>query len=253
MGVEGLVFGFVAAFWLIYLIPLFLNRRDNGLMEEVEPGDPFTGTVTIVRKGTPLDSAEGCSAVVSTPLNRRAALRELGAIDRGAAQRRRRVLTFLVLALVTVVAFAVVGLTSWWWVLAPTGLVVAFLGVARFSVTAMRRDLAARARVIRGEDADEATVSLVLAEPDAAAEAEERSLELSMPIESTGSLWDPGPITAPTYVSRPLAPRTVRTIDLTMPAPTAAALPVTADLPTDPVDEVGAPEDAPERRRAVGE
>ena len=32
-----------------------------------------------------------------------------------------------------------------------------------------------------------------------------------------GALWDPVPITMPTYVSKPLAPRTVRTIDLSGP------------------------------------
>ncbi|WP_232549977.1 hypothetical protein [Propioniciclava soli] len=249
MGVEGLVFGFVAAFWLIYLIPLFLNRRDNGLMDEVEPGDPFTGTVTIVRRGTPLDSAEDANAVVSTPLNRRAALRELAAIDAGAARRRRRVLTFLVLATLTVVAFAAFGLTAWWGVLVPVALVVAFLGVARFSVRAMRRDLDRRARIIRGADAEEDTIALVLT--DEAPDADDASVELSVPVESTGSLWDPVPITAPTYVSRPLAPRTVRTIDLSMPAPTTAALPVTADLPSDaPAEDTREEADL---RRAVGE
>ena len=74
MGYSGLVFGVVAVVWLIYLVPLFLNRRDNGLMEEIEPGEPFSAHVTIVRRGRPLDSAEESVAIVSTPLNRRAAL-----------------------------------------------------------------------------------------------------------------------------------------------------------------------------------
>lgn len=51
-----------------------------------------------------------------------------------------------------------------------------------------------------------------------------------------GSLWDPIPITRPTYVSAPLAPRTVRTIDLSAPVPPAAATPVTAD----PIEEPAA-------------
>ena len=49
-----------------------------------------------------------------------------------------------------------------------------------------------------------------------------------------GPLWDPVPITVPTYVSKPLAPRTVRTIDLSgpdaNPAPTQR-VPVIADAP----------------------
>ena len=36
------------------------------------------------------------------------------------------------------------------------------------------------------------------------------------PVETDdGSLWDPLPLTLPTYVSKPAARRTVRTIDLT--------------------------------------
>ena len=45
-------------------------------------------------------------------------------------------------------------------------------------------------------------------------------------------LWDPLPITVPTYVSKPLAPRTVRTIDLSAPDVTSSGrqtVPVTAD------------------------
>jgi hypothetical protein len=51
---------------------------------------------------------------------------------------------------------------------------------------------------------------------------------------ATGGLWDPLPITMPTYVSKPLAPRTVRTIDLSSPElslPIRSDGPVTADRP----------------------
>ena len=54
-----------------------------------------------------------------------------------------------------------------------------------------------------------------------------------------GTLWDPIPITMPTYVSKPLAPRTVRTIDLSGPGATSSAPhegPVTADAPDSPSD-----------------
>src|SRR5699024_2370131 len=58
-------------------------------------------------------------------------------------------------------------------------------------------------------------------------------LQLKAPVPASGALWDPLPITKPTYVSKPLTPRTVRTIDLTGPAPEHAAdgMPVTADGP----------------------
>ena len=246
MSFTGLIFGALAAFWLVYLVPLILNRNENGLLDEVEPGEPFSASVTIVRRGTPLETAENGTAVISTPLNRRAALRELADEDRDAA--RRRLIVLVVLAAVTSVvgALAGFGVVPWWTLAAPAGLVVAFLVVARFSVAHMRRQLDARARHIRGGDSvDEQTVSIAVLE-EFEQDSNELSIEITAPIEHAGSLWDPIPITAPTYVSRPLAPRTVRTIDLTAPVP-AVSLPVTADLPAGSVTA------AEERPRAVGE
>lgn len=247
MGFTGLIFGVIAAAWLVYLVPLFLARKENGMLDEVEPGEPFSATVTIVRRGTPLDTAENGTAIVSTPLNRRAALRELADIDREAAGRRRNVLVFLLVVAAVVGVFVAVGFASWWTVLVPVGLAVAFLFVARFSVRTMRRDLDARAAIIRGgSGVNEETVPIPSVEDELA--AHEQTVELSAPIETTGSLWDPIPITAPTYVSKPLAPRTVRTIDLSAPFTAEAPVPVTADAPGGPE------EDGPvERAWVVGE
>lgn len=257
MGFAGLIFGAVAALWLLYLVPLFLNHKENGLLDEVEPGQPqaFSASVTIVRRGTKLDAAEANSAVVSTPLNRRAALRELADIDKEAARRRRLVLLFLVLTTTMIAIGAVLRWVPWWNPLIPFGLIVLFLVVARFSVRTMRRDLARRADCIRGGDCDaEETVAITVIEPQH--DEHEQSVEISAPIDMTGSLWDPIPITAPTYVSKPLAPRTVRTIDLSPPT-VGSSVPVTADAP----DESGTLSTSNERqepgasgyRRASGE
>ncbi|MFV0405458.1 MAG: hypothetical protein ACK5LN_01335 [Propioniciclava sp.] len=239
MGFTGVVFGVVAAVWLVYLIPLFLNRRDSGLLDEVEPGEPFSTQVTVVRRSTPMQSAEESLAVVSTPLNRRAALRELAKIDAVAAQRRRRVLGFLLAALLTVTGVVLLEMLRWWWLAVPVALIVGFLVIARISVRTMRRGLARRAKSIRGgAEVDEPTVILGLT--DLPADDAERKVELSGPVESTGSLWDPLPIPAPTYVSRPITGRTVRTIDLSGPPPAQGRMPITAELPEDMAAEVGA-------------
>lgn len=168
--------------------------------------------------------------MVSTPLNRRAALRELARTDADAAARRRRVLGFLVAVTLTVVGLAALNYITWWWAIAPLAFIVGFLGVARFSVRSMREGLAERARVIRGDaSVDEETVVLAFAEQ---AEPEgERSVVLVGPVETAGSLWDPVPIPAPTYISGPPTGRTVRTIDLSAPPTGAGVLPVTADRP----------------------
>ena len=93
---------------------------------------------------------------------------------------------------------------------------------------------------------EEETVALSLSEVDAA--AHEHSIELSVPIGGAGSLWDPIPITRPTYVSTPLAPRTVRTIDLAAPVPERPSVPVTAD----PITPAAAVLEEGERTEEVG-
>ena len=244
VGLTGVIFGVIAAAWLVYLVPYFLRRQADPALDEADPAEPFSATVTIVRRGVSLATAEEGAAVVSTPLTRRAALYELAQIDRQAATRRRRVLVFLTLALLAVSVPAALSLLAWWAPIVPAGLLLLFLVVARFSVQAMRRDLDARAQRIR-EASDEQTVAIaVLSEDEGAAEA---SIELSAPISRPGSLWDPIPITAPTYVSKPLAPRTVRTIDLSAPVAPASAVPVTAEPLPEQIADDG------DERRAVGE
>ncbi len=246
MGLTGVIFGVIAAAWLVYLVPYFLKRHHDPAANEVDPAAPFSATVTIVRRGSSLATAEEGTAIVSTPLTRRSALYELGQVELQAATRRRRVLLVLVTAMLAVSVPATLGYLQWWAPIIPAGLLVTFLVIARFSVRAMRRDLDNRARRVR-DCSDEQTVAIaVLSDAEESAEA---SIELTAPVAKTGSLWDPIPITAPTYVSKPLAPRTVRTIDLSAPAPVASTVPVTADpLPDERNDGDAQPE-----RRAVGE
>ena len=232
MGFTGLIFGAIAAAWLIYLVPYFLRQRGIELGEDIDPAIPFSPAVTIVRSGSSLAEADPGAADISTPLTRRAKLRELRMLDVQAAQRRRRVLIFLLIAQVIVAGLAAFGIGAWWGALVPFGLILAFLVVARFSVRVMRADLDRRAVAIR-LGAVEETVALSLSELDTA--AHEHSIELSVPFQPVGSLWDPVPITRPTYVSTPLAPRTVRTIDLSAPVVPPAA-PVTADPISVPVE-----------------
>lgn len=223
----GLIFAVIAAFWLMYLVPYFLHSRTDGISDdEADLSIPFTGSVTIVRSGTSLADADPGIAEVSTPLTRRAQLRELQQLDLRAAQRRRRVLILLLLAQVIVGTLVVFRIGAWWVATVPAGLIVAFAVVARFSVRALRADLDLRASRIR-DCPEEETVAISLSVDEVA--EHEHSIELSMPISPVASLWDPIPITRPTYVSKPLAPRTVRTIDLAAPVPAPGWIAVTAD------------------------
>lgn len=224
-----MIFGVIAAAWLAYLVPYFLDRRGEASPDADEHVEPFSASVTIVRRGTSLADATEGSAVVSTPLTRRAALYELVQVERNAARRRRHVLFFLLGAEVLVSVLAVLSLGAWWTPAVPLLLIGGFVVVARISVKAMRRDLAERAAKIEATAAEETIAIEILT--DVVAD-EESSVELSAPITRPGSLWDPIPITAPTYVSKPLSPRTVRTIDLAAPVPVPrVSVPVTAEAP----------------------
>lgn len=222
-----MIFAAIAAFWLMYLVPYVLNHRgDDSGDDGSDISVPFTPDVTIVRSGSSLAEADPGSAPVSTPLTRRAQLRELHQVDLRAAQRRRRVLIFLLIIQLLVGTLAIFHVGAWWVAIIPAAMLAAFLVVARFSVRSMRADLAGRAAQVR-DCPDELTVAISLSPADVA--AHEHSIELSIPIMAVGSLWEPIPITRPTYVSKPLASRTVRTIDLSAPVPGPGPIPVTAD------------------------
>jgi hypothetical protein len=230
------IFAAIAVAWLAYLVPLFVRRRGDEIEEPATP-QPFADSLRVVRYGTaPLldqDLERIGSVEVSTPMTRRAALEDLRRLDRLAARRRRRVMVALMFALTACISLAAFDLIPWWSVASPTVLLVVFVVVARVSVRVMRRQLDERYQAIR-RGSSEATVFLSREEVVRAGELHTRTqLPLSDPPAKPGRLWDSVPITMPTYVSKPLAPRTVRTIDLSAPEPTAArmATPVTADAP----------------------
>lgn len=177
-----------------------------------------------------------------------------------AARRRRRVLAVLLLADLAVVVAAVLGAAPVWSVSIPVAVTLGFLLLARVLV---RREHAAW-------DRERAALRVMtVEEPEVAADDEapettrnEQGLEVVSDSEDTSSfsveelreavgapstsLWDPLPVTLPTYVTKPRAHRSVRTIDLTDPRivssghdPADSALAAesaTAQQPEDAVD-----------------
>lgn len=237
MGTTGLIFGAIAIAWLAYLIPLSVKRRGED-HDEVDPSNRFSDSMRIVRYGTaPLldqDLAEIGSIEVSTPLTRRAAIEDLRRLEHTAARRRRRALVGLMFLLTAVCSVAGFGFLPWWAVAVPGGLLVSFLAVARVSVRGLRTSLDRRFEAIQ-QGSTEATVFLSRKDLAKATEAKAPGVDLGTSEPTNpGRLWDPVPITMPTYVSKPLAPRTVRTIDLSSPevaSTTRLDGPVTADSP----------------------
>jgi hypothetical protein len=244
VGTTGLIFVAIAIAWLAYLVPHFVRRRDDEPVTAVDPPDGFSDSMRIIRSGTaPLldqDLAEIPKYEVSTPQTRQAAIKDLCRQERVAAARRRRVLLLLLGGLSVVVGTCAAGLTPWWSLTIPGGLLLVFVIVARVSVKVIRRSLDARYRQIR-HGSNESTIFLSREDLPGAESGKESAAgkAKSDPAKDAGALWDPVPITVPTYVSKPLAPRTVRTIDLSGPGVPASArpqVPVTADAP-ETVDE----------------
>ncbi len=243
-----MIFAAIAIAWLAYLVPHFVRRRNDDPGIESDPADRFSENVYIVRHGTaPLldqDLAPIAEYEVSTPLTRRAGIADLRRLDRLAATRRRRVLLGLMALISAVIGMCAVDWLPWWSVAVPGGMLVAFFVAARISVHLMRRSLDDRYHAIMA-GGHEKTVFLSRKKSDDTAEeqkpADKPVAEEPKPV--SGALWDPVPITMPTYVSKPLAPRTVRTIDLSGPDVISSrrpSHPVVADVPeTAAADESG--------------
>lgn len=215
MDLSGLIFVALAVAWAAYLIPKALRHHDD--VVRGRSVDRFSESMRVLARREPVSArmarlvvapARAASAVVTTkastatrsPDEQYAARR---AAARTATRRRRRVLSVLLLALVGVVAACATGRLGWPYVAIPAALLVAWLVACRLMV---RKERAWRPAVLAETD-DEveedpaATTGIQDAVPAAAPEAQE-------------GLWDPVPVTLPTYVSKPPARRTVRTIDL---------------------------------------
>ncbi|GAB7003387.1 hypothetical protein JCM18899A_08580 [Nocardioides sp. AN3] len=131
-----------------------------------------------------------------------------------AARRRRRVLGSLLLLFAMVGALAAGQVISSWWVVLPVTLVVGWLVACRKMVTweraANRRPPVPRVtdRVERDATGSHAAIS------DDTAEVPVVHAQVAEPIAS-GDGWELVPVTLPTYVSKPAAPRrAVNAIDL---------------------------------------
>lgn len=242
---TGLLFGLIAVLWVAYLVP-WGSRRDRGWVRLDEDSVlHFNNSMRLVRDCAAKQKADE-TYPVSTPLTRRAVRYEVWRAKRVAAKRRRLglLLSFVFFVLASVLPFFTV--LSHWFTLVGVGVIVGWLGLTRYSVKALdnvcKRALARAELVV-----DEPTIVVVAAaepEPD----SNERLIELSL-TDSIGSLLDPIPVTPTTYMSKPLLPRSVRTIDLS--APMVPQRPVTAEPPAK--DQPALIEVVKDLPRAVGE
>ena len=257
MDLSGIIFVVLALAWAVYLIPKAVKHHDEvartrsvdrfstamRVLARREPIDrrnarlvvtPPRSTDRVLLPSRPDAATDGPTASPQVPPRSVAARRAAAR----AAARRRRHLTFTLLVMdLVVVALAAFALAPWWSVAVPVTLTLLYLVLCRRQVSresqalwtpaaapagparpAIRVDapsgsLQARTEPLAAREAefsaDEHTVQIPVAELDAVAVTAETV--------DGGSLWDPLPVTLPTYVNKARAPRTVRTIDLGAP------------------------------------
>jgi hypothetical protein len=221
---SGLIFVALAVAWAAYLIPKALRHHDD--VERSRSIDRFSHGMRVLARREPVSARKArlvethtrtasISVTRASPPADAPATPALPSADEQyavrraathkATRRRRRVLAVLLLAIVGVLGAAATGHAAWTYVAAPAALLVVWLVVCRL--------------MVRQEHAWEPV-------------AETYAAPTSGPVvETTGApartddakdtagdrdpgLWDPVPVTLPTYVSKPPARRAVRTIDL---------------------------------------
>lgn len=234
MELSGVIVGLVAVIGLLYLVPLYLSSRE---VEEDEVEDsPYTPSVQLVHDVEAADKA----VAVSTPYMRSSLRYEVARRAKRSAGHRRRLALLFILATVVLIGTSIAGVTPWRNVAVAAGSLACYLVVARLATILQNRRYDAMLRHLNIAD-EEPTICFTLA-----SSTNGRDVEISTPITMTGSLWDPVPVTAPTYVQQPLAPRTVRTIDLSAPESNPRREPVVAPPAMETDEEAQLP-------RAVGE
>lgn len=213
---SGLIFVVLAVGWAAYLIPRALRHHEE--IAASRPVDSFSETMRVLER-TPATMKALLTPPAATeagPSSRRRRTRRPST----PARRRRRVLGLLLLVTAATGVAAYLAYLPAWSPAIPGALVVAWLVLCRLMV---RKGAAVRRAVAPTSVAEQ---GLAVARPEAAdspdpalAPASQAVAPPSSVVEPVdtddGSLWDPLPLTLPTYVSKPAARRTVRTIDLT--------------------------------------
>lgn len=244
--ITGVIFGAIAVVWLIILVPHSLGQQNQRDRADGRAVDGFARSMQIVRscqeEGARFLADSG--AEVSTPLTRRAAGYQMRAVSRRAVRRRKIGFEALVCLLILGIVFPFVFSVSHLWTAVPVLLLGGWVILSRVSVVTIDRMLEAERKEMEFGD-EQMTVVIGMPEERGCNEddddlsANERSVDLFGSMnDSLGSLWDPIPVTPITYVSRPLLPRSVRTIDLAGPVSSAEmAVPVTAERSRDAEDD----------------
>jgi hypothetical protein len=214
-----MIFVALAIGWAVYLLPKALRHHDEE--DRRRSVEEFSDSVRVVGRGqVPVPSPDVDR--VETPAARPQTITRQTAAD--AARRRRRVLALLLSTLAVVSVTSYLSYTPWLTTAIPTVLIVVFLVIARLTVRAqqaVRRSAPVQPPKEKTSAAPVNSQAAVAAEVDLEGEdtqglsRAELDEVLAEPVLDEGGLWDPLPVTLPTYVNKARARRTVRTIEIT--------------------------------------
>ena len=226
MDLSALIFVALAVAWAVYLIPKALKHHDDVVRSRSV--DRFSHTMRVLARREPVSHknarlvvtpGRAASAPVVTtkraePAAEPATEPTVRASTNRAARRRRRVLGLVLLANAAVLGVAAFDVISWWYATIPGAVLVAWLVACRLMV---RREQRSRRpvsqRVATPVAEDEPVEDRIPVEPDE--DDDDLHHTTQTPAIADPTLWDPMPVTLPTYVTKPAATRrSVRTIDL---------------------------------------
>jgi hypothetical protein len=248
--VSGVIYGLIVCVWAAFLVPRALRRYDEA--SRARSVERFSSAMRVLGRRTEVESRREVGADGADPTAPHVSLsndsqlivepapeprsRPNPAAARAAAERRQLVVFTLFIATLAVGSLAGFGVVPPWAVGVPVLLIAMFLYTCRRRVRpdadaywAAARYAASRESVRRGirvaasaQSGDEPSVVVRASLEDAV--AEQHADVVSVRTEEGSDLWDPLPVTLPTYVGKPAAHRTIRTIELGEPGAYSAGL-----------------------------
>jgi hypothetical protein len=245
---SALIFVALAVAWAVYLIPKALEHHEEGARSRTV--DAFSDSMRVLARREPVSRREallvhGDAPAPPTRREQRRQARAEGKEDRlrrrnarrlaaaarlpsdprlrrlaaaRAARRRLRVVTLVLAANAVVGILAAAGLFSVAWTLIPVGVLVAWLVACRLMV---RRERAVLPMIRRTTPTDGAGRVDEAVHDDHDGHGDRNATQGIPAVASEAAreprdpdAWDPVDVPLPTYVSKPVATRTVSTIDL---------------------------------------
>ena len=255
---NGLIFAFVVVLWAAYFVPLAVRRYDEA--SKSNSIEKFSSLSRVVKEKVrreapdlPIEAVSADTPIAATSLHVK---REAWRI---AARRRRRTLLTLIFAAAVVGGLTGFKVTPIWtpaiglvliasWLVACRVQVRGERGISRKSISTAAEE--EQTVIISGQFEDvEPHRQHVMVKSELEANALDEQLVIAVPVGGTTGepQWDPLPVTVPTYVTKPRAGRTVRTIEFGEPGAWTSG-----HIEGEDVELPKRHDDAGEDRRAVG-